>query len=629
MQIAYRVLYYPLQLLLRLGIIYVLFSLCRIVFYLVNLDSFPALSGLEFASLLLAGLRFDTSAIIYVNALFILSYVLPFSFRQKQWYKNGQLFLFLGFNFLALLLELIDVGFYHFAFKRSVGSDIQMIINSAQLTPQYIFEYWYLTLVLLFSLWGMYFLYKKTALKAPSINPPFWKQVLVFLVAIPIGIMAARGGLQLRPIMPITATDYVEDMRLAPLVSNTTLSIIFSAQQKSLAIPNYFPADELKKHHSGWHSKDSLPMSDKNIVILVVESFGKEQVGYFNPGKKSFTPFFDSLARQSWMAQESFANGLRSTQGIVAISAGIPSLMEDPLMFSAYQSNQVSGLAGHLKKKGYTTGFFHGSNPGSMEFEKFAKLSGFEHFYDRTAYPDQADYDGNWGIWDAPFLDFFATTINEYPKPFFAHFFSLTSHHPYAVEADFAKRYPDLDIVDRSYLYTDNALRKFFQKASQMPWFEETLFIITADHVAPPKTQSANTKHGRYKIPILFYDPSHAFSAPDQNLVQQVDILPSVLDYLHYDEPYSSFGQSIFDTLETRYAYMYAEGFYQILDHQYLLLFDGKSSSGLFDYQADQFLEKNLIGKEKMVLDRMENKIKALIQRHHFGMVNNRLEWVE
>ncbi len=584
---------------------------------------------MELGGLFMAGLRFDTSAIIYVNALFILSYILPFSFRQKQWYKNAQLFYFLVFNFLALLLELIDVGFYSYAFKRSVGSDIQMIINSAQVTPRYVFEYWYLTLVLLLSLWGMYFLYKKTSLKPPEIDPPFWKHLLVFMIAIPIGIIAARGGIQLRPIMPITATDYVKDMRLAPLVSNTTLSIIFSAQQKSLEVPSYFSAQDLKKYHAGIQKKDSLPMLKKNIVILVLESFGKEQVGFYNGEEKSYTPFFDSLAAQSWSAEQSFANGLRSTQGIVAISSGIPSLMKDPLMFSAYQSNQVAGIASHLKKQGYTTGFFHGSNPGSMEFEKFAKLSGFDHFYDRTAYPDQKDYDGNWGIWDAPFLDFFSTTLHDYEPPFFAHFFSLTSHHPYAVEADFVSRYPDLDQVDRSYLYTDEALRSFFTKASKMPWFQETLFIITADHIGPPKTKTGNTKHGRYRIPILFYDPSNSFSAPQQNLMQQVDILPSVLDYLQYNETYSSFGQSIFDTLETRYAYMYAEGFYQILDEQYLLLFDGKSSTGLFDYQADQLLEKNLIKQKKVVLRRMENKIKALIQRHHFGMVNNQLEWVE
>ena len=149
MRSSYRILYYPLQLSVYLFVVYGLFSICRLAFWGANQESFPALSFFELGSILLAGLRFDTSAIVYINALFILSFLLPLPFRSHRLYRGGQLFLFVGFNFLALLLELIDVGFFSYSFKRSASSDLTMIANSFQVTPRYLFDYWYLLLLLL------------------------------------------------------------------------------------------------------------------------------------------------------------------------------------------------------------------------------------------------------------------------------------------------------------------------------------------------------------------------------------------------------------------------------------------------------------------------------------------------
>lgn len=626
MRSSYRVLYYPLQLFVYLLIVYGLFSLCRLAFFSVNQSSFPATSGLELGSIFLAGLRFDTSAIVYINALFILSFLLPFSFRNNKIYRNLQFFLFLFFNFFALLLELIDVGFFSYSFKRSASSDLTMIANSFQLTPRYLLDYWYLMLLFFLIIAAIFFLYQKVRLPQPSSPAPLLSQLFVFLVGIPILILAARGGWQLRPLSPIVSTEYVSDMRLAPLVSNTTLNIIFSTQQRILKVPPYFSADALDKHYPISISpalQDT--MRQKNVVVIVLESFGEEQVGYFNPGKKSNTPFLDSLLSLGWMPQQGLANGLRSTQGIVAITTGIPSLMEDPLMFSAYQSNRLPGLAHYLKAKGYQTGFFHGCNPGSMQFESFAQLSGFEHFYDKTEYNNEADYDNNWGIWDIPFFQFFAQTIDAYEKPFLGLIFSLTSHHPYAVEASFAQQYPDMAPVERSYLYTDAALRAFFDTIKTKDWYSETVFLLTADHVGPNKSQDGNTKYSRYQIPICIFDPNADRKLPPQPLMQQVDILPSLLDYIGYDAPYSSFGQSVFDTLSPRYSAVFAEGLYQLSDQQHLLLFDGQQSTALYNHQTDLKLERNLVKKEKAVQERMEIRIKAMIQRHHEGMVRNRL----
>ncbi len=625
MQKAYQIGYYVVQLLLRLLIVYFLFAICRLAFYLVNLDAFPELATGDLFTIFITALRFDTAAIVYTNALFILSYILPLPWREKAWYQKGQLILFLSFNFLAVLLELIDAGFFSFSFRRSGQSDLKMMANSFQVTPRYLLDYWYLVLLLIGALYALYWLYNRVQLSRQHQAAPLISQILVFLVAIPLGIVAARGGLQLRPVMPIMASDYVEDVRLAPLVSNTTLNMIFSSQQRFIEIPNYLPEQEIAQIFPPVQEKGD-SMLRKNVVVLVLESFGEGNVGYFQEEEISDTPFFDSLYAQCWKAPKAFANGLRSTQGIVAISAGIPSLMEDPLMFSAYQSNKTESIADLLARQGYTTAFFHGSNPGSMLFESFAQTAGFQKFYDKTDYDNEADYDGNWGIWDRPFFQYFAQTINEYPQPFFAQFFSLTSHHPYAVEPAFAQRYPNLDPVRRCYRYTDEALRAFFSTAQQMPWYSNTLFVLCADHVGPGNNDNSYTRTHRYRIPIGFFDPSVSKDSlqPQQKVLQQIDILPSIMDYLHYPESFNTLGTSLFDSTNTAFSMMYTESQFQILNEQYLLLFDGKMVNGLFDYTIDPYHQNNLLEEQTALRKTLEQRLKAAIQRHHYAMVKNR-----
>jgi len=373
---------------------------------------------------------------------------------------------------------------------------------------------------------------------------------------------------------------------------------------------NPTPKDEFKK---------------ENVFIIVLESFGKEHIGFFNDYEKSPTPFIDSLMLESWYFENAFANGVRSTQGIASISASIPALMDNALMFSPYQGNRLNGIAAHLGKKGYSSGFFHGSNPGSMEFERFSKLTGYQNFYDRTAYPNQEDYDGNWGIWDAPFFQFTANEVNKYPEPFTALLFSLTSHHPYFVEKFFEEKHPNEKPLLRAIRYTDFALKQFFETAKTMDWFDNTLFIITADHIGKRSIRKYKTLVGSYQIPLIFYKPNSDLKGTNSSIIQQTDILPTVLEYLNYDESYNAFGESAFDTLSDKNAYMYSNQIYQILNDSLLLSFDQEETIGVFNYKKDVFLQKDLKEKNNSVNTLLENKLKAVIQAHHRVMVNNQL----
>ena len=621
-----RELFYFKQLGIRLIGLLILWAICRMGFYVFNQSSFPIENSSELVKIFFYGIRFDLASIIYVNLLFALFCLLPFSFRKNQIYQKIQRYIFILFNGVALYFEVVDIGYFRFAFRRFIGSDLFLVSETTHLFFQFIKDFWYLALLYFALLWALHFIYKKTNFSKPSEELTRWKQITIFISAIVLLLIGARGGVQIRPIMALTAAQYVKDTRLMPLQSNTTLNILFSAQQRFVEQKEFFKKEKLNQLFS--LEKNPQPkeaFKKENVFIIVLESYGKEAVGYFNDYENSPTPFLDSLMTEGWNFENAYASGIRSTQGIAAITAGIPALMDDPIMFSAYQGNQINGLPKILEKQDYTNAFFHGSNPGSMEFERFSKIIGYQDFYDRTHYPNQADYDGSWGIWDIPFFQFTLKEVDKFNKPFTALLFSLTSHHPYEVEDWFEKKHPDEKPIFRAIRYTDFALRKFFETAKKMDWYDNTLFIITADHLGRTTQKKYRTSSGIYAIPLLFFKPNAIPKKKDARVIQQIDIMPTVLDYLNNDEPYRTFGTSALDTIAHRYAFTFRNGIYQIIDNDFSYTTDLEEPIGLYQYPIDSLFTYDYKGDELEHLRRLDEQLKGVIQVHHDAMINNTL----
>jgi phosphoglycerol transferase MdoB-like AlkP superfamily enzyme len=633
------------QILSRLSIAYALWMSCRIGFYIANQTILPAPNFIEF----IWGIRFDTCAIVYINALWILIFYISFfasnilasvvpKLHQKFvqmggiWSKIILKIIFIITNCIGLAAEMTDIGYFRFANRRTILSDFSLWQNNISMLSGMMLEYWYLSFGFLGLIWVMSCSYDRLEIETSHIKFRWIPQIIIFILAIGSFIIGARGGLQLRPLTPLNAADYTHDMRLMPLVSNTTLNLIYATQQRFLVEPNYLPNDIAEKTYPIFHyPKSTDSMRRLNVVVIALESFGKEYSGLYTPEFKNqlsgFTPFLDSLASVSYSCSMSYANGLRSTQGIVALTAGLPAFMDDPYMFSAYQTNQLDGIAALLKQKDYTTAFIHLSNPGSMDFDKYTKSIGFERFYDKRMYPNQKEYDGQWGIWDDPMFQFMADSINQFPEPFYTFCFTLTSHHPYKVPDFFKKQHPNVDPLHRSVLYTDTALKHFFERASKMAWFKNTLFVIAADHTgAGTYIDAYQTKVGRYKIPILFYKPNEISPKQVNRVCQQIDVLPSIMDFLNYDKPYLSFGRSVWAQSAESYAFQYEESLFQIENDKYVLFFDGETVQRVHDLQNDPFLQNDLKEDSSVPTDSLANILKSIIQQHHKAMIHNRLQ---
>ncbi len=605
-----------------------LFTLLRLCFWAYNYQQFPSdWSILDVLYYCFAALRFDLSALCYVNALYLLSEVLTIPLPNYRVLFFIKKVLFFLPNLLIFYIEIADIAFFAFQTRRMIFGDISLIYNTLSMLPVLMMRYWYLVGVGIFI---SYFFWKKDNILATfesKLQVKIWKLLLLQFICLPLLvafiIIGGRGGLQLRPINNLTAATYVKDVRWSHFLLNTTFSILSTSQRKGVNDVFYFADNQLDSLYSLQKKPNTnVPFRPLNVVVIAMESFGKEYSAQYND-YQGFMPFLDSLSQHSLTAEGSFANGLRSTYGIVAMTAGIPCMMEEPLMFSPYQNNRVESIASLLRKKGYTSAFFHGSIPGSMGFDKYSKSMSYDIFEDMTAYPNQQDFDGQWGIFDQPYFQYVAQRFNQLPQPFHGFVFSLTSHEPYKVEKAFEAKYPNISPLHRSVLYADDALRRFFLTASKMPWFENTLFVIAADHTGQSLVEKYQTANGRYKIPIVYYFPKGNLKNKLKKTTQQIDILPSVMDILHYDEPFSAFGSSILSE-EKSYIFSYAWGLFHIMDDTYLLNATETEITSFYNYQKDPLEKNNLLGQFPAKEKELWQALQARIQRHHKGMIRNK-----
>jgi phosphoglycerol transferase MdoB-like AlkP superfamily enzyme len=457
--------------------------------------------------------------------------------------------------------------------------------------------------------------------------------VLMIPIVIALVIGAARGGYKhsTRPITISNAARYVENPRDVAIVLNTPFSFFRTFDKKSLVKYNFFDDKKLTELYNPHYVPErSKPFSGENVVIIILESFAREYIGSLNPELeggtyKGYTPFIDSLISESLTFNVSIANGKKSIDAMPSILASVPSL-ETPYTISHYANNQINGLPELLKRKGYYSAFFHGAPNGSMGFDSFAKVAGFDDYFGLNQYPERSDFDGIWGVWDEPFFKFFAGKLNSFKQPFFASIFSVSSHHPFLVPEKYQDKFkkgpaPIVEVVG----YTDFALREFFTQISLSPWFKNTLFVITADHTNESIHKEFQNNFGSYSIPVIFFKPGSNLRGIKNRIAQQIDIMPTVLSYLNYDEEYIAFGNNLLDDSEESFAFNTSGSTYHLYMKNHLLEMIDNKPIGLYNFKEDIFLEKNLLDTEQDLQLLMEEKLKAIIQTYNSRLIDNNM----
>jgi hypothetical protein len=602
----------------------------RGLFFACNYHRFSGVSATEIATAFLQGVRFDLAAVAAINFLFTLLTFLPRRLGPAPAWERLTKIMFLALNTPFLIINVIDLEYFQFTGRRST-LELLGIAGDAAVQPLMVARYyWPLALLGLALFAALFFLYGKAPAKAPMegrrATIPSW--LLNLLCAVAFSIIAIRGGLQMKPLAPAQAMP-ASPGDLGQLALNSSFTVLKSYNQRRLPRVHYFDSrtDLLQFLRPFVEGRKIIPDEPRrdNIVILVLESFAAEYLGAGNGGAR-YTPFLDSLAGQSLFFPHNYANGRRSIEAMPSILAGLPSLMPDALLESIYQNNQLLGLGSLLTPRGYTCSFFHGAQKGTMRFDTFMRRAGIPHYFGLKEYPDRADFDGNWGILDEPYLQYVARELSRQTPPFAATVFTLSSHHPYPVPDKYRGRFKRGTLaIHESIGYADFAVEQFFATARQQPWYSNTLFIITGDHTQKLETPEYLNPLGEYRVPLLFFHPRSQFPGVDTHRVtQQVDILPSVLDYLRVQpDRRLLFGRSVFREGEGR-AFLYDNGRYWLVRGQRALEFTPEGGTRLFDLAHDRQLRSPLPVGAAASSD-LEREAQALVQYFNNGMIDNNL----
>jgi phosphoglycerol transferase MdoB-like AlkP superfamily enzyme len=627
-----------LVLLYRFAILMLVYSICRILFYLFNTASFPKVTFLSFLTILKGGLMFDISALLYLNVLYLLLFLLPFRFKFNRWYQHFLKLLFMLSNGVGLLFNMIDMVYYRYILKRTTASAFDIAAFDAgnnRLILRFFYDFWYIPTILILLLVFLFVTYSLLKPKPFRVKHP----LIYFLSGIPVialvaglTIMGMRGGWRhsTRPINMNNAGAFVNAPEEMALVQNTPFCILRTWGKKAFEHKSYFKTEEeLNRIYSPVHLPDSIgPARKDNVVIIILESFSRAFVGslnpqYEDPRDRSYTPFLDSMIHESLVFNNAFANGRKSIDAIPSVTASIPALIL-PYVVSERSGNTINSLASLLKVQGYQSAFFHGAPNGSMGFDAFTKIAGFQKYYGRNEYGNEVDFDGIWGIWDEPFMQYFARGMNEMKEPFYTTLFSVSSHHPYELPEKYKGKFPEGRIpINKCVRYTDHSLQKFFDTARKMPWFKNTLFVITADHAVDSDIKEYYTSVTRFSIPILFYKADGSFKGVDNKLAEQIDIMPTILSYLNYPYPYLAFGNNLLDPNSRRFVINYIEESYQFLSGDYAFYMTDNKLNAIYNRKEDPELRKNRIGTVDLLQEQQLQK--AIIQQFNNRMAENRM----
>lgn len=571
----------------------------------------------------LFGTWFDIQTMVYFLLPFHFIELFVVRYSNLYWLKKTSNVVFILCLGILLLLNFIDLEFYKIKGKRSGYELIQLINDPANSISSYFINYWYLLIGFILLLLFIWLLLNKIK----SYHAVFDLKHLPFLFLL-LGLLfiGARGGLYLRPLRSFDASRFVQP-NLINLTINSGNQFITSIASSNLEKKVYFSQDNLDKIYNPIKSYKPLFNKKPNIVLIVLESFGRDYCGYLNKNER-YTPFLDQLAKKSLVFKHAYASGTTSIESIPAIFASIPSLSETAFINSTFQTNKILGVHHYLSNNNYDCSFYYGTANGSMGFDNFLKSSGNIQYYGLNEYPNpKSDHDGHWGIWDHLYFDYFLNQLNTKKTPFFSTVFSLSSHDPYKVPEHLKNQFKQGEMpLHKAVGYTDYSLKLFFENAEKQKWFSNTVFIITADHASHSKNSYFYSPMGKYEIPFLIYSPKYfSNQVIDSTTVSHLDIFPTIMQLTGTTNEFFSLGNSVFEDTY-RQSLNYDVGINQIIQYPYCNRLFVNGNSIMYNQEKDvpnDSIRYLLNSNELKIKNKLDTLLKAKLQIYTNRLIDN------
>ena len=598
-------------LIFRLLILYLILLITQVVFYFYNQSIVGNIQLSALPMMLKGAIKFNTVSILYLNTVFLLLSLLPFKFREKKWYQKMLFWIYTISNSIGIVvMNLSDAVYYRYTFKRITSEELHFFRendNTGNVILKSMGENWYLILIGIALIALMVFLYKKipysgSSIKKKGIYYPLHVILLAFGVLFYVFGIRSSFDLKARPVTLSYAAFYTQSAPQTSVILSNPFCTLRTIRMKDFQVLEYFDEETAEKIFTPYHYPSGnfkYQIGRKNIVFFILESFNREHSKYMMPHLNKgngYTPFLDSLMREGFVFTNTFSNGRKSIEALPSILASIPSYKK-PFPLLPESVGEMKALPSILMDYGYSTHFFCGTTENQMGFEAIGKMEGIRHFYNRTHFeklhPGE-NRSNEWGIWDMDFLLYAENEFNQLDTPFFAAIYTLTSHHPFNLPEEYQGKMPSgVNPLQPCVAYTDLSIRKFFEAARTEPWFDNTIFVFVADHVSGYNAyEESQTAKGSTAIIYFLYTPDHSLQGNSHEIVQQLDIMPTMLGLMGYEKPYFAFGRDVFNEPERKaVATNCVNQIYQCITDSLSIYMDDEQT--LYAYAATDTLQQH------------------------------------
>ena len=283
----------------------------------------------------------------------------------------------------------------------------------------------------------------------------------------------------------------------------------------------------------------------KNVVLITIESYSAEFMKMYG-NEQNITPFLDSLATKSLVFSNLYAVGNRTVRGLEAVTLCFPPTAGESVVKRKDNKDKFSTGA-IFKDKGYDVKYMYGGDAFFDNMEDFFGGNGYDIVDKKTFAPSEITFANIWGVCDEDMYNKAIKVMDKESqsgKPFFNHIMTVSNHRPFTYPNGKIDIPGDAKSRDGGVKYTDYAMKKFFEMAKKQPWFNNTVFVIVADHCASSagKTELPADK---YRIPALIYSPGFVQPQYYTNLMSQIDVMPTVLGLLNFNYQSKFYGQDV------------------------------------------------------------------------------------
>lgn len=621
----------------------------RVVFALYNADVVGRWDFSTLMQLCVAGLPYDFKAASYFNLPFLLMRFLPFSFVTGRRYMRISNIAYGVGNTLMLILAIGDIPYFAFSGARLRWQGLLDLLGDTSMLgvlASYSLDYWWaflLGLGVIASIWIVGFKPKADRATMP-VNKVKKRRVLrtsASLLCLGLSFLCLRGGVSKHPLTLITAFDYITDLRQYNIVLNTPFSVITTiGASHTVAVYDFYTPEQLSHIRSSLHhpipAVDSLLSAQhgKNIVIINLESGGSVWLDTLAVNKeyaaRNLQPFLNDLAGRSLAVRHTMGAGVRTIEGLTSIFGGFPTYGTLLYLSSPYSTDVLDAHPALLREMGYDTKYYYGGSHGAFSIDQLLGVAGFSEVTCKQKLSDELSAHGTWGVYDHELAEYAARDMSSLRQPFYAGMLTLQPHAPYETP-DGIESVNDESEMLAAVQYSDYAVRRFFEEAAKQPWFDNTVFIITADHgFRDLRNTDFMTHYLRDHITFLIYAPDGSIKPRivEDRVLSQFDIGPTVLDIAGYPKDYVALGRSLFDPeAGGGFAVSFNSDTYIIYGPNYTLLLppDMRSIAGVYDHKSDPTLSHPLSAPYPAEVDSLLTLGRAFIQDYSDRLRNNHM----